>query len=160
MGREYSDALKNKMRDRYAVHYSKLASQGETDQLEELHDVDDDIGEELEAGDVEPEAEETLKDDGPSIDASDQWRLLRLAGVQATSGNLLASGCGCLGATCCGLKNCTSTARCLPHTSWHTRKPFARTLSARKNAWATFSMKRIRNTVAHILTDHCRNSQR
>jgi hypothetical protein len=68
-----SDALKTKMRDRYAVHYSKLADEGEADQPEEIQETDDDMGDEDEPGAVDEKPEDKPKDDGPSTDASDQW---------------------------------------------------------------------------------------
>jgi hypothetical protein len=73
MDRANSEALKATMRDCYAVHYSKLAGEDETDQPEESQDANDDIGDEDEPGEVDPKTEDKPKDDGPSTDASDQW---------------------------------------------------------------------------------------
>lgn len=73
MDREDSDALKARMRDRYAVHFSKLADEGESDQPVENQETDDDMGDEEEPGAVDAKPEEKPKDDGPSTDASDQW---------------------------------------------------------------------------------------
>lgn len=72
MDREDSDALKAKMRDRYAVHYTQLADEGETS-TEESQDANDDIRDEDEAGEGDQKTEDKPKDDGPSTDASDQW---------------------------------------------------------------------------------------
>jgi hypothetical protein len=73
MDREDGDALKAKMRDRYAIYYTKLADEGESDQPEDNQETDDDMGDEDEPGAVDAKPEDKPKDDGPSTDASDQW---------------------------------------------------------------------------------------
>ncbi|WP_425037504.1 type IV secretory system conjugative DNA transfer family protein [Primorskyibacter sp. S187A] len=73
MDRAEGEALKAKMRDRYAVHYTKLAEEDEADQPEESQDADDDKGDAEEPGAVYAKPEDKPKDDGPSTDASDQW---------------------------------------------------------------------------------------
>lgn len=68
-----SDALKAKMRDRYAVHYTKLAGDTETAETEKFEEADEGIGNDDEVSDEEPKAQEKPNDEGSSTDASDQW---------------------------------------------------------------------------------------
>ena len=72
MDRADSEALKVKMRDRYAIHYSKLADEYEVTP-EEPEETHDDAGDEDEADDVDAKPGDKPKNDGPSTDASDQW---------------------------------------------------------------------------------------